>query len=168
MFKIGVLSRTTASTEGRSNAVLTLTHVISSDFCTLRNLPWQESAGGLELFSCLKNPSRFPSLAWQAKYDLEKRRLSLLRSATWLPVLRDVCFSGLPSKGRLHRCTVSVMGLDRLLEVFNGVNHKPSNGQKINRQPSKTEHFYRQPWNERAKISRQIYQISLNDRYRLT
>ena len=41
-------------------------------------------------------------------------------------------------------------------------------GQKINRQPSKTEYFYRQPSNERAKISRQIFQISLNDRDRLT
>ena len=34
---------------------------------------------------------------------------------------------------------------------------------KTNRQSSKTEHFYRQPSNERAKISRQISQISLND-----
>ena len=39
---------------------------------------------------------------------------------------------------------------------------------KINSQPSKTEYFYRQPSNERAKISRQISQISSNDRYRLT
>ena len=39
---------------------------------------------------------------------------------------------------------------------------------KINRQPSKTESFYRQPSHERAKISRQISQISLNDRDRLT
>ena len=31
---------------------------------------------------------------------------------------------------------------------------QPSNGLKINRQPSKTEYFYRQPSNERAKISR--------------
>ena len=39
---------------------------------------------------------------------------------------------------------------------------------KINSQPSKTEYFYRQPSNERTKISRQISQISSNDRYRLT
>ena len=38
----------------------------------------------------------------------------------------------------------------------------------VNRQPSKTEYFYRQPSNEGAKISRQISQISLNDRDRLT
>ena len=38
---------------------------------------------------------------------------------------------------------------------------------KINRQPSKTEYFYRQPSNERAKISLQISQISSNDRDRL-
>lgn len=53
MFKIVALSRTTASTEGHSNAVLTSTPVISSDFCPLRNLPRQERAGGLELFSVL-------------------------------------------------------------------------------------------------------------------
>ena len=41
-------------------------------------------------------------------------------------------------------------------------------GPKINRQPSKKEYFYRQPSNERAKISRQISQISSNDRDRLT
>ena len=45
-----------------------------------------------------------------------------------------------------------------LLESLNGVNREPSNGPKINRQPS----------NERAKISRQISQISLNDCDRLT
>jgi len=33
---------------------------------------------------------------------------------------------------------------------------QPSHGQKLNRPPSKTEYFYRQPSNERAKISRQI------------
>ena len=44
---------------------------------------------------------------------------------------------------------------------------QPSNGLKINRQPSKTEYFYRQPSNERAKLSRQTSQISLNDRDRL-
>ena len=53
-------------------------------------------------------------------------------------------------------------------EGLNGVNRQPSNGQKINRQPSKTDYFYRQSSNERAKISRQISQISLNDRDRLT
>jgi len=41
-------------------------------------------------------------------------------------------------------------------EGLNGVNRQPSNGQKINRQLSKTEYFYRQPSNEQAKISRQI------------
>ena len=41
-------------------------------------------------------------------------------------------------------------------EGLNGVNRQPSNGQKIIRQPSKTEYFNRQPSNERAKISRQI------------
>ena len=45
---------------------------------------------------------------------------------------------------------------------------QPSNGQKINRQPSKTDYFYRQPSNERPKINRQTSQISLNDRDRLT
>ena len=45
---------------------------------------------------------------------------------------------------------------ESLLEGLNGVNRQPSNGQKINRQQSKTEYFYRQPSNERAKISRQI------------
>ena len=54
-----------------------------------------------------------------------------------------------------------------LLEGLNGVNRQP-NGPKINRQPSKTEYFYHQPSNERAKISRQISQISLNDRDQLT
>ena len=49
-----------------------------------------------------------------------------------------------------------------------GVNRQPSNGQKSNRQPLKTDYFYRQPSNERARISRQISQISLNDRDRLT
>ena len=39
---------------------------------------------------------------------------------------------------------------------------------KINRQLSKTEYFYCQLSNERAEISRQISQISLNDRDRLT
>ena len=38
----------------------------------------------------------------------------------------------------------------------------------VNRQPSKTEYFYRQPSHERDKISGQISQISLNDRDRLT
>ena len=55
-----------------------------------------------------------------------------------------------------------------LQEGLNGVNRQPSNGQKINRQPSKTEYFCRQPSNERANISCQISQISLNDRDRLT
>ena len=53
-------------------------------------------------------------------------------------------------------------------EGLNGVNRQASNGLKINRQPSKTEYFYRQPSNERAKIGRQTSQISLNDRDRLT
>ena len=39
---------------------------------------------------------------------------------------------------------------------------------KIDRQPSKTEYFYRQPSNKGAKINRQISQIPLNDRDRLT
>ena len=39
---------------------------------------------------------------------------------------------------------------------------------KLTLQPSKTEYFYRQPSNERAKIRRQISQIFLNDRDRLT
>ena len=39
-------------------------------------------------------------------------------------------------------------------------------GLTVNRQLSKTEYFYRQPSNERAKISRQIFQISINDRAR--
>ena len=55
-----------------------------------------------------------------------------------------------------------------LKEGVNGVNRQASNGLKINRQPSKTEYFYRQPSNERAKISRQTSQISFNDRDRLT
>ena len=45
-----------------------------------------------------------------------------------------------------------------VIEGLNGVNRQPSNGQKINGQPS----------NERAKISRQISHISLKDQYRLT
>ena len=49
-------------------------------------------------------------------------------------------------------------------EGLNGVNRQPSNGQKINRQLSKSEYFYRQPSNERVKTSRQISQICLNDR----
>ena len=53
-------------------------------------------------------------------------------------------------------------------EGLNGVNRQPSNGQTISRQTSKTEYFYRQPSSLRAKISRQIPQISLNDRDRLT
>ena len=53
-------------------------------------------------------------------------------------------------------------------EGLDGVNRQQSNGQKINRQPSKTEYFYCQPSNERAKISRQISQVSLNDLDRLT
>ena len=52
-------------------------------------------------------------------------------------------------------------------EGLNGVNRQPSNGQKINHQTSKTDYFYHQPSNERAKISRQISHISLNDRDRL-
>ena len=115
MFTMAAPSRTTASTEGRSNVVLTSTHAISSDFCTVRILPLQESAGGLELFSCLKNSSRFPSLAWQAIYSLEKSRQPLLRSVTRLLVLLEGLFSGVPNKGRLQRCIVSVTGLDRLL-----------------------------------------------------
>jgi len=43
-----------------------------------------------------------------------------------------------------------------ILEGLNGVNRQQSNGQKINRQLSKTEYFYRQPSNQRAKINRQI------------
>ena len=57
---------------------------------------------------------------------------------------------------------------EAFLEGLNGVNRRPSNGPKINRQPSKTQYFYRQPSNEQAKISRQISQISLNDRDCLT
>ena len=56
----------------------------------------------------------------------------------------------------------------KLEEGLNGVNRQPSNGQNISRQPSKTEYFYRRPSNERAKVSRQISQISLNDQDRLT
>ena len=56
----------------------------------------------------------------------------------------------------------------QIWEGLNGVNRQPSNGLKINRQSSKTEYFYRQLSNERAKISRQTSQISLNDRGRLT
>ena len=37
---------------------------------------------------------------------------------------------------------------------LNGVNRQMT--KKINRQPSKTEYLYRQPSNDRAKISRQI------------
>ena len=55
-----------------------------------------------------------------------------------------------------------------LLEGLDGVNRQPSNDQKINRQPPKTGYFYRQTSNEGAKISRQISQISFNDRDRLT
>ena len=50
-----------------------------------------------------------------------------------------------------------IAGEEQILEDLNGVY----------RQPSKTEYSYRQPSNERAKISRQISQISLNDRDRL-
>ena len=39
---------------------------------------------------------------------------------------------------------------------------------KLTSQPSKTEYFYREPSNERGKSSRQISQISLNDRDQLT
>ena len=58
--------------------------------------------------------------------------------------------------------------LGTLYEGINGVNRQPSNGEKINRQPSKTEYFNPQPSNERAKIIRQISQISLSDRDRMT
>ena len=58
-----------------------------------------------------------------------------------------------------------ILFLEGLTGVYPG---QPSNGPKINRQPPRTEYFYRQPSNERAKISRQISQISLNDRDRLT
>ena len=109
MLTIAAPSRTTASTEGRSNAVLTSMHVIRSDFCPVRIFSLHEMAGGLEQFSCLKNSSRFPSLAGQAMYSLEKSRQSLLRSATWLLVLLDCRFSGVPNKGKLHLCKVSVM-----------------------------------------------------------
>ena len=43
-----------------------------------------------------------------------------------------------------------------------------SMGLTVNRQPSKGQKINRQPSNGRAKISRQISQISLNDRDRLT
>ena len=112
---IAVLSRMTASTKGCSNVVSTWTHGISSDFCPVHILPLTQSAGGLELFSCLKNSSRYPSLAWQAMYILENDQQSFLRLATWLLGWLDYCFSVVPSKGRLHRCMVSVVGLDRLL-----------------------------------------------------
>ena len=46
-------------------------------------------------------------------------------------------------------------------EQFNGFKHQPSNGPKINRQPSKKEYFYRQPSNEQAKTSRQISKITI-------
>jgi len=49
-----------------------------------------------------------------------------------------------------------------------GLTVNRQNGPKINRQPSKTEYFNRQPSNERATISRQISQISLKDRARFT
>ena len=46
-------------------------------------------------------------------------------------------------------------------EGLNGAYRQPSNGQKINRQPSKTEYFYRQASNERAKISSQIFFLNI-------
>ena len=61
-----------------------------------------------------------------------------------------------------------ILKTNALQECLNGVNCQPSNSQKINSQPSKTEYFYLQPSNEQAKISREISQISLNDRDRLT
>ena len=45
------------------------------------------------------------------------------------------------------------------------VNRQMAKKLTVNRQ--KPEYFYRQPSNERAKISRQISQISLNDQDRL-
>ena len=116
MLTIAAPSRTTASTEGHSNVVLISTQGISSDFCPVRILPLIESEGELELFLSLRNSSRFPSLAWQAIYSLEKSRQLPLRSATWLLALLDCRFRlVVPNKGRLHRCMVSVMGLDGLL-----------------------------------------------------
>ena len=47
------------------------------------------------------------------------------------------------------------------MRVSYGVNSQPSNGPQINRQPSKTEYFYREPSNEQAKISRQISKITI-------
>ena len=47
------------------------------------------------------------------------------------------------------------------------VNRQMAKKLTVKRQ-NKTQYFYRQPSNERAKISRQISQISLNDRDRLT
>ena len=67
-----------------------------------------------------------------------------------------------------NRGTEVAITMVALVEGLNGVNRQPSNGPKLNRQPSKTEYFYRPSSNERAKISRQISQISLNDRDRLT
>ena len=46
-----------------------------------------------------------------------------------------------------------------------GLTVNRQNGPKITRQWSKTEYFYRQPSNLRAKISRQISQISLKCYY---
>ena len=54
---------------------------------------------------------------------------------------------------RVHR-TAARQFVGDIVEGLNGVNRQPSNGPKINRQRSKTEYFYRQPLNERAKISR--------------
>ena len=38
---------------------------------SVRILPRKESAGGLKLFSYLRNSSRFPSLAWQAMFSVQ-------------------------------------------------------------------------------------------------
>ena len=43
-----------------------------------------------------------------------------------------------------------------MVEGLNGINRK-----RFNRQPSKTQYFYRQPSNEQTNTNRQMSQISL-------
>ena len=73
MFTIAAPSKTTVSTEGCLNVVLTSTND------KLRFLPWHESAGGLELFSGFRG---FPLLLGKQYTTWKRVGSHYLRSAT--------------------------------------------------------------------------------------